>query len=195
MAARMDNKEQKRWTAQGLSSIAPELGLQILEKLMAQDIAQIGVCPINWPRFLHSFPIDAPPPLLANIERHIKDQQPAAKRLELLHQLQEASLEERHSLIMTYIQTGVAKALGFSISELDVHQPLNNMGLDSLMAIELRNRMMTELGMDIPMEKFIEGPSIAQIADLLIEQLALENILLVEPTSATPSEDMEEITI
>ena len=195
MAARLDSKDQNRWAAQGMSFIAPELGLQVLEELMKQDMAQVGVCPINWPRFLRSFPVDSSPPLFSDIARRMKDEQPTAKRLELLHQLQEASIEERHSLIMAYIQAGVAKALGFSISELDVHQPLNNMGLDSLMAIELRNRMMAELGVDIPMEKFIEGPSIAQMTDLLIEQLALANIILAEPASAEPSEDMEEITI
>ena len=196
MAARMDSKDQQRWAAQGVSFIAQEHGLQMMEKLMHQDIAQVGVLPVNWEKFLRVFPADRLPPVFTEIARQRDKEQPEAKRGVLLKKLEGVSGEERHALITAFIRSEVARALGFGSDELDVQQPLNTMGLDSLMAVELRNRLMTELEVDIPMAKFIEGPSIVQMTELLLEQLAVANITLSEPPSKEePEKEMEEITL
>jgi acyl carrier protein len=65
-----------------------------------------------------------------------------------------------------------ARVLRLSAAALDVEQPLNNVGIDSLMAIELKNRIETDLGVTVPMVKFLEGPSVGDlakcVADLLV---------------------------
>ena len=47
----------------------------------------------------------------------------------------------RHRLLRSYLSEQVARVLGLSASRLDVEQPLSNLGLDSLMAVELKNRI------------------------------------------------------
>ena len=133
--------------------------------------------------------------LVRGAEPQEEAEQASAQQPEILRRLHEAPASDRCSLLIAYMQEPVAKALGLNASQLDVQHPLNNMGLDSLMAIELRNRIMTELGVDVPVEKFLENPSIVQLADLLLEQLTLASLILSEPSSAAPSEDMDEITL
>jgi acyl carrier protein len=64
-----------------------------------------------------------------------------------------------------------ARVLRLPAAALDVEQPLNNVGIDSLMAIELKNRIESDLGVTVPMVKFLEGPSVRGLADYLAEQL------------------------
>ena len=56
----------------------------------------------------------------------------------LRSQLVAAELDERTKLLVDYFAQQLAKIMGLAASDLQVDQPLNTMGLDSLMAIELK---------------------------------------------------------
>jgi acyl carrier protein len=68
----------------------------------------------------------------------------------------------------------VARVLGLSAVKPEVHQPLSNLGLDSLMAIELKNRIVLDLGINLPIAHFLQGPSIDQATTFILEQLTAE---------------------
>jgi phthiocerol/phenolphthiocerol synthesis type-I polyketide synthase D len=55
------------------------------------------------------------------------------------------------------------------------------MGLDSLMAVELKNRVELDLGIPLPVIDLLQGPSVAQLATLLLERLT------TKPASAAAS--------
>ena len=100
-------------------------------------------------------------------------------------------------MLVDYLKGKVANIFGTTTGKImDIEQPLTTMGLDSLMAVELRNLIQRELGFDIPMQTIIEGISISEIVDLVSEQLLLEQVSYSN-TSPTEEidEDMEEITI
>jgi len=198
MAARLDSLHQNRLAAQGLTTIAPKQGLHVFGGLLAQDtMAQVGILPINWSRFLQLFPPGSYPILFSEFVRQegnqVKSGPPPTKQFELLRRLKEASPDDRHSLLMVYIQEQVAKVLGISASQLDIQQPLNNMGLDSLMAIELRNRLETDLGIEVPMVKFMEGLSVSSLATQVIEQLTepIQAERLVDQIDLSKGVDLE----
>ena len=72
--------------------------------------------------------------------------------------------EERTEMLMEYFAEQLAKIMGFDPEELEFEQPLNTLGLDSLMAIELKNTVEARLRISIPMAQFMEGPSIASLS-------------------------------
>ena len=63
-----------------------------------------------------------------------------------------AQPEEREEIVQTYIREQVARVLGASASKLDADRPLNELGLDSLMGVELRNRVEGNLALSLPVQ-------------------------------------------
>jgi acyl carrier protein len=82
-----------------------------------------------------------------------------------------ASPEQRAALLETYVHEQVARTLALSPERLDRRQPLANAGFDSLMAIEVRGRLQSELDVVIPIVALLENPSVADLTPKLLDQL------------------------
>ncbi|MBE9033577.1 acyl carrier protein [aff. Roholtiella sp. LEGE 12411] len=67
----------------------------------------------------------------------------------------------------TYIQDEIAKVIGINTSQLDVKMSLNYLGLDSLIAVKLRNKFRKDLEVDIPAVKFLEDTNVVSLAILV----------------------------
>jgi amino acid adenylation domain-containing protein len=74
------------------------------------------------------------------------------------------SQENRQSLLESYLQKLCTIVLRVDLSQLDFQQPLSSFGIDSLMSVELQQRLESTLGLIWPMTKFLEGASITQLA-------------------------------
>ena len=173
MAASLGDRAQARLAAQGLRTITPEQGRQALQMLGFQG--QVGVLPFEWSLFEQNLGMGRSVPLLADLVPQAKPQ--AAKQLPQQQErsrILAAEPSERYSLVLTYIREQIAKALGMSAAQLDVDQPLNYVGLDSLMAVELRNQLKSELEVEVSVVQFMEGFSTASLASQVVEQLTPE---------------------
>ena len=75
-----------------------------------------------------------------------------------------AAPAQRQPLLVTYIRESMARSLKLAAAELDVEQPLNTLGVDSLLAVEFKKRIRTDLDIDVPVVSMLEGLSIDQLA-------------------------------
>jgi len=130
---------------------------------------------VNWSKYHEFYPVGTEPPLLSDLANEeaivpLQAARPGEKRSAIL----DAAPAERAQLLQSYVNEQVARVLGLSPSQLDIRQPLTNLGLDSLMAVELKNRISADLGVNVPMVKFLQGFSVAQAATLLLDQLTAE---------------------
>lgn len=99
------------------------------------------------------------------------DEPSTSRQVDLLGQLKTASSRERLTLLTAYLQEQIADSLKVDLAQVDTQRSLNYMGIDSLMATELRHRIKTGLGMNVPAVKFIEGLNIVDVATMLDDQL------------------------
>ena len=56
-------------------------------------------------------------------------------------------------------------------TELDTNEPLRNLGMDSLVGLQLKESGEADLGLEIPMYEVIRGPSVEQFVHVLLQQL------------------------
>ncbi|MGZ7033953.1 MAG: acyltransferase domain-containing protein, partial [Ilumatobacteraceae bacterium] len=86
---------------------------------------------------------------------------------DLTVRLGRADQHERKRLLESYLRDQAAGRLGMRPSLLDVSSPLTDVGVDSLMATELRAQIERDLGVIVPTVELLDGPSIAGLADWL----------------------------
>jgi myxalamid-type polyketide synthase MxaE and MxaD len=167
MAARLAEQFQNRIRSLGMSSIPPEQGLQILDQLLGQSAALVGVFPVDWSQFVTQLPLGMKMPVL---EAFIGSQSVAkdTQSNEFLAQLKAAKASLRPQLMTNYLQGVVGKLLGFPDSQmLDPQLGFFEMGMDSLLALELRNLLQTSLGCALSATILFEFSNIESLAEYL----------------------------
>jgi acyl carrier protein len=85
-----------------------------------------------------------------------------------------AAVEDRRALLDRLIRDKVARVLGTTPDRLSADKPLLNLGIDSLMGVELRNWIEQELRMSLPIMELMRSPSLSHLTDALLELLANE---------------------
>jgi amino acid adenylation domain-containing protein len=88
-----------------------------------------------------------------------------------------AEPEQRLNLLQSYLKKELGQVMGLNINRIDINQPVNYLGLDSIMAIELKNKIEKQLAVDYPITSLLEAPNIVQISQQLLE-------LMTAPASA-----------
>ena len=86
-----------------------------------------------------------------------------------------------------YLRLRVAQTLGMNVDRLDAATPLSTMGFDSLMAVQLKNRIETDLALAVPMIRFLQGPSVDELVPAMEEALAAAGE--AQPTAGPQEEE------
>ena len=170
MAASLDRRQQARLAAQGLGTISPEAGLALMQDTLGQNVPQLGILPVDWVQFIQQFSTHQIPTFLATFS--LSTQGPSAPKTQLMQQLEGAPAYERRFLLMEHIRSQVAKVLGLMTSEqIGPRQKLFDLGLDSLMAVELKNYLESSLGCPIPTTLLFDYPTLEALVNYLADEV------------------------
>ena len=199
MAVNLESRIQQQRRALGLGEIKPDQGLPILAQVLQEGGVQLGVTPVDWRKYRRQFPDGSVPPFFSDVMGQDRlptpADQPRLEQSELRQRLDRVSPGDRSELLMDHLRREVARVRGLEPAQVKTSQPLNELGIDSLMALELRNRITAELKVEVPMVKFLEGPSLAQITTLLLDQLTTGKDKGVAPLGPTPETSLHRLRI
>jgi acyl transferase domain-containing protein/acyl carrier protein len=162
-------RSRDRWADRGVQLIAPEQGLQVLAAILAQEVAQVGVLPIDWSKFASQLPSNVKFPLLEKLL--VTAPQTEVKKSQFRQQLEAASTSDRKTLLIAFIRSQLAKLLGIAPEEIEPQMSFSDLGMDSLMAVELRNSLQTSLDCSIPASLAFDYPTLETIADYLATKM------------------------
>ncbi|NER47833.1 MAG: alpha/beta fold hydrolase [Symploca sp. SIO1A3] len=186
MATRLASQHQNRMKTAGISSISPEQGIQVLEQLLNnQSTTQVGVLPVDWSVLTKQFSSANPGSLLLDLLQQEKLLEKTDE--EILEKLQAAPITERQDILRTYVQSLVAKTIGIHSSKISIDDNFIELGIDSLMGMEIINQLSRELDFIIYPREFYERPTINSLTQYLIAELSEDNV------TAQPSPTSSEI--
>ncbi len=176
MAAALSTRARRRWTAQGMQLIGMAQGWEAFMYALQLEAPQLCVLPITWATYGRQFSTANPPAFLSKLimKSHAAKSEatPPQAEMSFEQRLQNTPPEKRESLILAHVREQAVKILGVPASRrVEVSQPLREMGLDSLMTVELRNALSTTLGRPLPGSLVFDYPTLAAMANFLAEKV------------------------
>ncbi|HTC64496.1 MAG TPA: SDR family NAD(P)-dependent oxidoreductase [Candidatus Saccharimonadales bacterium] len=158
--------------------LAPTQALAVLDCLFEKnDSAQAMAMSVDWALLERSFNGQQPPSLIADLIRE-KGCSASSKASHgsgptfSTEELWAAPATQRHGLILAHVQKSLAQVMALESPELDPEESLSNLGLDSLMALELQHSLEESFGAKLPIELLMGIPSLNEFANRLLEILA-----------------------
>jgi NADPH:quinone reductase-like Zn-dependent oxidoreductase/short-subunit dehydrogenase/acyl carrier protein len=142
----------------GLKAMPPSETLDALDVLMSGDAVQVGVAEVEWKGLLRSMS-SRTSARYSSLVGKTGAEKGGTTAGSSVHDILEADEAALPTLLESYIRDLLARAMGTPPARIDSQQSLRNLGLDSLIAVEVRNRINTELGMNVPLAKFMQSES------------------------------------
>nr|AIU56842.1 anatoxin-a synthetase E polyketide synthase [Cuspidothrix issatschenkoi RM-6] len=181
-----------RLKAQGWGIIPTEQGLQALDYLIKnEDCDQVGLLPMNWPKFLERLPKITP--FLENFQTNIT---PSQERPALVSQLKATLAHERRTILMDHVRSIIRNVIGLNAStRIEPRQSLFDLGLDSLMAVELRNYLEKSVEHSLRSTLLFDYPTLEALVNYLLEKVLVLEDMSVQQTEdqTTPTQLFEEL--
>ena len=162
----------ERLQSQGVHKFSPRQALRLLGQFLVQKPTTVGVLNMDWRRWAEVAGRSLPPKFAHLAKGAATDDQDArgsaaAIRADLLA----AAPERRAAMLQDVLRERVARVLGTSPDKIDVAMPLTALGLDSLMSIEIKNWVESELRLNLSTVELMKGPTIDRLVKLLLKPL------------------------
>ncbi len=171
MAAQLTTTNQTRLTNTGMTPLPPHQGLTLFDTALTLEDAVVA--PVSLDTGTLRGLGDELPHLLRALVR------PRARRAAttgaapatLARGLAGRPADERRALLLDLVRTQIAAALGLDgPRSVDARSSLKDLGLDSLTAVELRNRLGKATGLRLPATLVFDYPSATALADHLLQE-------------------------
>lgn len=174
------------WTARGLGAIDAAEAFPRLERLLQAPVARAVILPIDWTRFLAQLPPGVDRRFFGAVAPTERVRTPEPGRGALLARLRSLAPTRRRDALMEHLAERATQVLGLDRrTPIDSSRALKDVGLDSLMAVELRNALARSTGHPLPATLLFDYPTLDALAAHLVRVLELEGA----PSAAAPSAD------
>ncbi|MGV0643805.1 SDR family NAD(P)-dependent oxidoreductase [Mycolicibacterium sp. XJ2546] len=206
-AGMADAESRARLDERGVKTMSPADALTGLADVISTSDGpvQAVVARIDWARFLPLYQQAGRRAFLAELEREVPSQAAAAEvapsgKTQLVERLINAPVQQRKRLVTNYLRDAVAEVTRVEAAQIREDTGFFDLGMDSLMAVELRRRLETATGKEIPVTLVMDHPRLSDAADYLLgEVLELAEQAPVDierrPVAVAPTRTDEPVAI
>ncbi|HEX7059369.1 MAG TPA: SDR family NAD(P)-dependent oxidoreductase, partial [Solirubrobacterales bacterium] len=162
----------ERWEGAGITTFSEQQGMTLLDA--ARGVTEPLLVPVNLERRALRAQARAGtvPAILSGLFRGTGGKAPAAEG-SLARRLADAPESERHPIALDLVLGHIASVLKHGPdATIDAQRAFNDLGFDSLSAIELRNRLSQATGFKLPATLIFDHATPAAVAELLCSKVA-----------------------
>ena len=152
---------------QGTLELSPGEVVNILESSLIAASTQVMAIRVDWAKWRQFFRGMAENPLLERIFASVEGQDSSSGTSDWRHKIEAASADEREGVICQAVRDVVGSVLRVKPDSLRDDQPLTDLGLDSLMGVEIENALEAAIGVALPPTSLMRARTIGQIATLI----------------------------
>ena len=173
MATHSDSSEVHALSARGMGGIKTADGLDCLARLLLGNIFQACVMPVDWRKWAEAYPAYMAAPFLSRLAgaSSVPIRGDVGNLTFLAEEAQNASATDGSGKVIAYLASSLERILGFTSTTVDIATPITDYGVDSLMALELKSRIGSDLGVSVPMLRLLQGPSLEDLATDIVQGL------------------------
>lgn len=181
--------------ALGIAPISPARGFHVLDALLRADRTHVSAVSVNWAQLCRADPAVARLGLLADV---IPASGPApVMRAPISSAVVDALAalprDEQRPYLLQYLSDMVVAALKLRTDEpIDPKSPLFDVGLDSIMALELKDKLERAIGVSLSATLLFVHPTLETLCDFLLGEVA--GSLPEAPASSPDSLTEDELT-
>jgi 1-acyl-sn-glycerol-3-phosphate acyltransferase len=184
---------------QGQYGLSAEDGFNAMAAVMARGAVQATIARTDWPVWAEANPVmGASPRFRALVKARgttetSKSQTTGAAASRILDTLLAHDVSTRRPEVQQHLRRRVAKILGTGPDRIESSVPLTDMGMDSLMAVELMTMLKNDVAIDMPAVKLLQGVTIDRLTDAVFDHLLTLSPSPVRTAEATGTPTFEAI--
>jgi acyl carrier protein len=167
-----------------------EEALQTLGALASIGQGNVAWIDLEWGKIKNFLPSSSAS--LFSMLRHLGDEESGSGHLggNLREELMSLPQEELHDAVTTHLKHEISKILRIEEAMIDESKSLFDMGMDSLMGVELVGALELGMGIHLPILALSEGPTISKLSKKIVSLLHSDNTESIEPAeNSTESEE------
>jgi acyl transferase domain-containing protein/acyl carrier protein len=140
--------ERDERASPGIGSFTPDEGAELVERLLGHPGAEVGLLRLSMRQWIESYPQASGSPMFSELEgQRAQASAPGGDSFGEL--VARAAVAERARLVETHLLEQLGRVLRMDATRIDRRAPFTNLGMDSLMSLELRNRLEASLGLEL----------------------------------------------
>ena len=155
----------------GGAALSSELALRVLEDMLLSDTPDLGVLELDWRALARFLPTAGSPKFSWIARRAANGEADDAGSPDIAHMLATLDDDALHQTFIDMLKSEVGEILRVPVDKIDAQRSIYDMGLDSLMGVELIVAVENRFGIRLPVMALNESPTTDRLARKLIELL------------------------
>lgn len=153
----------------GFKMLDMERSCLYMDKILGMDIAQAMVADVHWGEWGRTHATSASTKRFFDLVQSANAGSEASN--EVWESLCKLPPEERQAALLEVLLEHISQVMGIPVNSIDIHTPLPELGLDSLMGVELNLRLTTALGVELSTLEFTRGGGLSALASRLLKNM------------------------